>query len=308
MATDIVTDIVVVGSVNEDLMLFQSRLPHRGETLIEGTLSRTFGGKGANQAVQAARLGATTTFIGAVGDDAAGASAVENFDENRVKPIVRIVDDATGTGVVHVLPTGDVYASVFVGANSAVEPDWLEQNLGVVQSAKAVVLQNEVPQASNDYIVRQAAAAGVDVFYNVAPYRPVGKDVLSLCAYLIVNEDEALGLTGREFRGKHQLLRDSVEVQQLVDDLAGLCDRGVITLGPEGCVYWDGGKRGDAVAHSAEVVDTTGAGDSFIGAFVSSLTFGQDLHEAIVFASKVAALTTEGVGAQSSMPSMKVVS
>lgn len=295
--------VLVVGSVNFDYIVTQDRLPRRGETLLASDLQGAFGGKGANQAVQAARLGSAVTFIGATGADQHGRICLDNLRSQGVDCYMRPTDKANGLGIVHVTGGGEVYATIFEGANGDVDATWVDENHRLFAAAGAVVIQNEIPAASNERAIELAVRAGVPVVYNAAPARPVPTRVTSRCTWFVVNEDEASAYLGRDLDD----VRDDAAMRAAVEDLRSFCSNVVLTLGSRGCYVASGTDIQFIEALPTHAVDTTGAGDSFIGGFAHALVVGSDPFEAAVDATRVASITVEGFGAQSSMPTREVL-
>ena len=293
-----VGNILVIGSINYDFILSQDRLPRRGETLSATAMRSAFGGKGANQAVQAARLGASVEFLGAVGDDAHGRESRANFEQQGVTCILRDSPYATGLGVVHVTDAGEVYATIFEGANSSVDSDWVETQRDRVEHADTVILQNEIPAEANSRAIVLASGLGIPVIYNAAPARPVDPALTNLCSWFIVNEDEAQFYLGRDLGD----VTDHDAMTEAVTSLQRYCSGVILTVGRHGCYLSVGTEVHFIGATPAHAVDSTGAGDSFVGAFATALLGGADAPDAARAASLVAARTVTGVGAQSSMP------
>ncbi|GGL74474.1 ribokinase [Curtobacterium citreum] len=297
------TDVLVVGSVNYDYIVTQDRLPRRGETFAAAEAKGAFGGKGANQAVQAARLGATVRFIGACGADGLGRLCLDNLRSHGIDCHMRPTDESSGLGIVHVVGEGDVYATIVEGANGAIDPGWIDENQQLFQEAGVVVIQNEIPAEANERTVELAAAAAVPVVFNAAPARPVAERVTRRCTWFVVNEEEASAYIGRDLGDVH----DDAAMQRAVVDLQRFCQGVVLTLGSRGCYVADSTTVQFVEAVPAHAVDSTGAGDSFIGAFANALVNGSDPFAAAVDATRVASITVEGVGAQSSMPTREVL-
>jgi ribokinase len=295
--------IVVIGSINYDLIVSQDRLPRRGETLVSTGFRSDFGGKGANQAVQAARLGARVQFVGAVGADHYGAMCRANLEREGVECRLRPTDSVSGLGLVNVVGDGEVHATIVEGANATVTGDWVDVHADLVACAAVVVLQNEVPASANDRAVALAAAAGVPVIYNAAPARPVAVATTRACTWFVVNEDEAAEYLGHALGD----VADDDAMRAVVQELTSYCVNVVLTLGSHGC-YVSAGRRVQFVrAVEAVAVDTTGAGDSFIGAFATALAGGVDPFQASRTAALVASITVAGMGAQSSMPTREAL-
>lgn len=265
--------ILVVGSINQDLRAGVERLPGPGETVIGRSLDRSAGGKGANQAVAAAVAGAAVDMLGAVGDDDAGRGSVAAMAAHgvRVEHIAVVADAPTGTAIIQVDDGGENSIVVIPGANHAVA----EADLGPVDQLIAgdiLLLQLEIPLPVVAAAAHRAAAAGARVVLNLAPFAPVDADVLALADPLIVNEHEAAQLAA-----------------------AGLEAPSVLTtLGARGSTWADL----HVPAEPVEVVDSTGAGDSFCGALAAALAAGGDRQDAMRAATAAAGRTVGHLGAQ----------
>jgi ribokinase len=295
--------IVVIGSINYDLIVSQDRLPRRGETLVSTGFRSDFGGKGANQAVQAARLGARVQFVGAVGADHYGTMCRANLEREGIECRLRPTDAVSGLGLVNVVGDGEVHATIVEGANAVVTGDWVDAHADLVASAAVVVLQNEVPASANDRAVALAAAAGVPVIYNAAPARPVPLATTRACTWFVVNEDEAAEYLGHALGD----VADDEVMRAVVAELTVFCANVLLTLGSHGC-YVSAGRRVEFVgAVRTRAVDTTGAGDSFIGAFATAIADGIDPFRASRSAALAASVTVAGMGAQSSMPTREAL-
>ena len=222
--------ILVIGSINYDFLLSQDRLPRRGETFVAKDLKKMHGGKGANQAVQAARLGAAVEFIGAVGDRRAGQLSRENFSTEGIIASLKESTLATGIGLVHIVGDGEVYATIYEGANSAVDRSWIADHAPRIAAADVVIIQNEIPAAANAAAVEVAGDRGIPVIYNAAPARQVPAEVTQACAWFIVNEDEATYYLGRP-------LGDPADVANMIaaaEEIRHRCPRVVLTLADTG--------------------------------------------------------------------------
>lgn len=293
--------VLVVGSINYDYILKQGRLPRRGETLSAAEVHGSFGGKGANQAVQAARLGSPVQLIGAVGSDLHGELCRKNLHDEGVETHLRPSSIQNGLGIVHVVGRGEVYSTIFEGANKEVDASWVAKAGSIVGDAAIVIIQNEIPAEANEKVIDLAVQAGVRVVYNGAPARPINPSVLRKCAWFVVNEDEASTYLGRDLGD----LEDAERMRAAVKDLQGLCPNVVLTLGSLGCHVASGATVQHVPAIETSALDTTGAGDSFIGAFAHALVSDKSPLEATLDATRVASLTVRGFGAQTSMPTQK---
>jgi ribokinase len=295
--------IVVVGSANQDYLVRVPRRPGGGETTIAERLVKQPGGKGANQAVAAARLGGAVTFVGAVGRDDDGASILRSLQKDGVSiDDVGIVDrEPTGLALILVDDNGENSITVVSGANDTVTA---ERAAAVVQRlgglGAIVVLQGELPVDVVEETARAASAIGARVILNLAPYRAVSDDVLALADPVIVNETEAAQLSGGPVGSVEAALG-------AVEKLRSTTRSAVITLGSQGAV-WAVFEAGDAssepqhvgAAETSDVVDTTGAGDAFVGALAFSLGTSDDLGRAVQLGARAGTFAIRGVGAQSS--------
>lgn len=286
--------IVVVGSINVDLLLPCERIPRPGETLHAHGRSLVPGGKGANQAVAASRLGAPVALVGAVGEDHMGDDALVLLADAGVDLAhVRRVPGATGIAIVAVADSGENAILIESGANRTVDADAVASASAVVGSAGVVVLQGEIPV---DGIEAAAGLATGRLVLNLAPVVPVAAEVLRRADPLVVNEHEgslALKLLGEYAHG------DQAVVAALVE--AGVPSV-VLTRGAKGALVATPGRTVSVPSPRVEVVDTTGAGDAFVGALAARLLAGDDLVEAATFAARVGAFACTGRGAQPSYP------
>lgn len=281
--------IVVAGSLNMDLVGRVPRLPTWGETVLGEGFAHSPGGKGGNQAVAAARLGARVHFAGAVGADPFGDELRAGLaDEGIDIDHVEIVTDATGCALIHVRPDGENAIAVLPGANRqaplppAIWPaDW-----------RWLVLQLEIPVPVCQAWAEAAHAAGAQVLLNAAPMAPLPAALLQRVDVLVVNEVELLALVGRQ-----------PGVPQALEAASRLGPRQVVaTLGVRGVSAWDGQQLLALPGRTVEVVDTTGAGDTFVGALAAGLSQQRPIEDALVRANAAAALACTRLGARAGMP------
>jgi ribokinase len=281
-------DVYVVGSVNVDLVVTASTLPRPGETVAGGTFERHGGGKSANQAVAAARLGAQVRMVGAVGDDDLGEEAVAALRDEGVDvaAVARLEGSATGVALIVVDEAGENQIAVASGANAELGADAVEAPLRGADGGVAL-LGFEVPDAPVLAGARAARAAGLEVVVNPAPARPLPFALLALCPLLTPNLDEARALAGEE------------EPEAAARALAAKTGAPVVvTLGADGALVVDGESVERIPAPRVEVVDTTGAGDAFNGALACELARGAALPDAVRAAIAVAAASTGAAGAR----------
>ena len=288
--------LTVVGSINADLTSRVKRHPNPGETLLGSGGGITAGGKGANQAVAAAYLGANVAFVGAVGKDPYVEPALKHLRDSGVDlSHVAEVDDTTGIAIITVSDDGENTIVVIPGANAHVDSAFVQERTAPIEQADIVLLQGEIPA---DGFAAAVAAASGRVIVNLAPVVEVDKKALLAADPLIANEHEA------------GLILDQLGVKASSDapkDLAqSLIDAGfnsvVLTLGAEGALVANGGELVDIPTPKVTAVDTTGAGDAFAGALCARLLAGDELVQAATFAARVGATSTLRNGAQDSYP------
>jgi ribokinase len=286
--------ICVVGSLNMDLVVQSPRLPRPGETLLGGPLVTFPGGKGANQAVAAARLGAAVTMVGAVADDSFGASLKRQLEADGVGLLLDIEKERTGVALITTEPSGENTIVVAPGANAALDPAFVKAAAATLMAVDFVVLGLEVRFEAVQAAAKAARAGKARVLLNAAPARPLSDDFLSSIDVLVVNQHEAVALSG----GKQDATPDVL--------LRKLRARGpklvVITLGAKGAVAMEGQEILTQPAFKVEAIDAVAAGDAFVGAFTVALAEGRDLAAALRFACAAGALATTRRGAQPSLP------
>lgn len=288
--------IVVVGSLNCDYVVRVPRHPRPGETVLGSGHAKHLGGKGANQAVAAARLGARVRMLGCIGVDPEGdafrsALATEGID---VSWLAR-VDAPTGAAFVAVDETGQNAIAVSPGANHYLATEHLQE--AAFAGARAVVLQLEIPIAVVRSAARRARAHGARVILNAAPPAPLADEDLGDLDVLVVNEHEAAALAGQG-----GACRSPEEAVSLAERLRGRVPLAVVTLGAAGAVLADASGAVHEPAFAITPVDTTGAGDAFVGALAVALSEGRPPRDALRFANAAGALATTKHGAQPSMP------
>jgi len=293
-------NVVVIGSLNMDLVTRAPRLPRGGETLIGESFSTIPGGKGANQAVAAARLGAQVSMVGCVGSDAygeqlRGALLAEGIDCQAVN----VVDGSSGVALIVVDDNSQNAIVIVAGANGELTPAVLDRFDAVLQSADVIICQLEVPDATVGHALKRGRELGKTVILNPAPAsRALPAEWYAYVDYLIPNESEAMVLSG--------LAVDSLETAeaaatQLITAGAG---KVIVTLGAQGLMFANGSSFEHFPAPRVKAVDTTAAGDTFVGGFAAALASGKDEVEAIRFGQVAAALSVTRAGAQPSIPTL----
>jgi ribokinase len=268
--------ILVAGSLHLDVLVAAPHLPRMDETVTGLGVSYAFGGKGGNQAVACARMGADAHMAGTVGSDDFASTILSTLDREGVdRGQVARVDGASGMSIAITEPGGGYGAVIVSGANLAFDP----ARVAFPRGCEILMLQNEIPAGANLFLARRAASAGIRVVLNAAPARDMDPALLELTDLLIVNRGEAAALTGQD----EAALSPMGTVRALEDRIAG---HAIITLGGQGCAFAD-----DILpAHDVPVVSTHGAGDAFAGALATLWAQDATLREAIAFAQSAAAL------------------
>jgi ribokinase len=293
--------ILVVGSSNTDMVVKSERLPVPGETILGGAFLMAAGGKGANQAVAAARLGGEVVFIGKVGADIFGQKTIELLRNERIDTgHVRIDSEhPSGVALITVDSQGENCIVVASGANGNLLPG--DVAVEKIMQAALVVMQLEIPLGTVEYVVVEAAAHGVPVILNPAPARVLPDHLLKQVAILTPNQQEAEMLTGVR-------IDDWGSAERAAAALAGKGVKTVIiTMGAEGALLLDQGKFERVAAPTVKAVDTTAAGDVFCGALAVAMVEGRPVKEAVGFACVAAALSVTRMGAQTSAPTRSTV-
>lgn len=290
--------IVVLGSVNTDLVLQCADLPLPGQTILGDGFRTLTGGKGANQAVAAARLGAPVAFIGCVGDDGFGRTARELLAAEGIDTAHLHTIAGTNTGVAMILVerSGQNCIALAAGANAALRPAHVDDAAALIEGAAMLICQLESPLDAVQRAIDIAHAAGVTVLLNPAPVQPLPADLLAKVDVLVPNETEAAALTGLPPAAPFDAARAAAQ-------LRGQGPRTVIvTLGSAGALVSDAAGAVHVAAPRVQAVDTTGAGDTFIGAYAAARCAGAGLHQAITHGQRAAALSVTRAGAMASMP------
>ncbi len=286
--------IVVVGSINIDHVIRTPHLPQAGETILGKDYQTFFGGKGANQAIAAARCGANVAMIGRVGDDDSGRSARQNLRENRIDTHWMKADADTTTGMAMILvdDKGQNMITVVGGANMRLSPQDIEAATPVFQEAKLLIVQLEIPLDAVMAAIGLARNYGAHVVLNPSPGRQLPASLLAQTDSLILNETEL------------ELIEGETSIEKGAAQLAGRSGaRVVVTLGGDGMLICAPGKPVEHLpSHKVAVVDTVGAGDAFVGAYSTAVVEGKSFSEAAAWGNAAGALAVTRPGAQSALP------
>ncbi|MEH7733325.1 ribokinase [Bacillus pumilus] len=280
--------IVVVGSCSMDLVVTSDKRPNAGETVLGESFKTVPGGKGANQAVASARLGADVYMIGRVGDDAYGQDILINLQDQGVhtsymKPVTEME-----SGTAHIiLAEGDNSIVVVKGANNEVTPHYVTDALSSIEDIGMVLIQQEIPEETVEAVCTICSEKGIPVILNPAPARQVSQQILDQAAYITPNEHEAA------------LMFDGLTIAEALRQYP---NKLLITEGKNGVRYFDGIKEVLVPGSPVKAVDTTGAGDTFNGALAVALAEGKSLYDALAFANLAASISVTKFGAQGGMP------
>ncbi|MFF2460011.1 ribokinase [Peribacillus simplex] len=280
--------ITVVGSSSMDLVVTSTKRPMAGETVLGESFITVPGGKGANQAVAAARLGAEVSMVGCVGDDVYGEIILENLKKNHVN--TEYVEPVTGSasGTAHItLSEGDNSIIVVKGANDFITPEYVQKAKKVIEESDIVMVQQEIPEETVEYLAEMCNTLQKRLLLNPAPARKLSEAVIQQASFLTPNEHEFEIL----FNG-----RDRTKV------LTEYPNKLFITEGKNGVRYFDGHEEKVVPSFEVEAVDTTGAGDTFNAAFAVAVAEGKSFDECLSFANRAASISVTKLGAQGGMP------
>ena len=296
-------EVFVVGSINQDFVLKVEHRPEPGETVTDALLSKGNGGKGANQAAAAALLGASVVFLGRVGGDGFGEPLVRALAEKGVDTslVEQAAGASTGTAFITVTPDGENAITVAPGANRSLVPADVDAASAEIAEARVLVAQMEVPPEVVLRAVEVAAENGTRALVNLAPPFEVPRKLLERLDPLVVNEHEASFLLGESVEGVDGALVAATELLSLGPRAA------VITVGAAGVIFSDGESTAHIPAPKADVVDTTGAGDAFVGALAARLARDASLEDAVAYAARAGAAAVTKEGAQGALPTPEMV-
>ncbi|WP_010096428.1 ribokinase [Ornithinibacillus scapharcae] len=281
--------VTVIGSINMDLTVTTKKIPNKGETILGESFSTLPGGKGANQAVAAARLGAKVNLIGALGDDAFGTSLLDTLKIEGINTHGISIEKDVSTGIATILVSdNDNRIIVTPGANYHVSPALVERYKELIMHSDVVLLQLEIPLETVEYTTHLCKENHIPVVINPAPYQKLPRNVVDMTTYLTPNE---------------------LEVEEMKNDyrLDAIKEKVIITKGSAGVNFYKDGAEDVVPAFQVDVEDTTGAGDTFNGAFATRIALGSSIEEAIQFANAAAALSVTKFGAQGGMPTAQQV-
>ncbi|MFP7200696.1 ribokinase [Lysinibacillus halotolerans] len=283
--------ITIIGSINMDIAIQTTIFPKQGETVLGNLFTTIPGGKGANQAVAAARLGSDVQIIGAVGKDAFGKELYMNLkNENVHVEGIQKTDNSTGIANI-LLHNNDNRIIVVPGANFDVDQKMIDANLELIKQSALVMLQLEIPVETIEYVLKVCEDLAIPVLLNPAPAANFKQEWIDKVSYLTPNETECEVMFGEDYE---------TVLKQYPNKI-------IVTLGGEGAAYFDGNQIIRVAGYKTKAVDTTGAGDTFNGAFAHAIIEGKSIEEAVRFANITASLSVEKFGAQGGMPRIEDV-
>lgn len=292
------SSIVVVGSSNTDMVIKADHLPAAGETILGGTFFMTQGGKGANQAVAAARLNGQVTFIAKIGADVFGKQSLQLYKEDGIDTSYITIDENSPSGValITVDDNGENCIAVAQGANGTLSVNDISKAQTSFENASIILMQLEIPPQTVEYVANLAELINVKLVLNPAPARILSDDLLKKVSVITPNEKEAEMLTGIK-------ISDVNSAKEAAKILAAKgIETVIITMGSEGALIFHDNVYEVAPASKVKAVDTTAAGDVFNGALAVAISEGKDITEAVRFANAAAAISVTRLGAQASAP------
>ena len=295
--------ILVTGSTNVDFLIKTDKLPGFGETVTGGVFFQNYGGKGANQAVGAARAGGNVTFVTCLGEDIYADNLMENFKKDKIDTsfVFRDKDEATGSALIMLDKDGNNYLSVASGANYKLSPGHIDKAASAIMEADMIIMQMEIPFETTSYVFDLAARYNKKVLFNLAPARPFDVSVLKRTYAFVVNEVEASMVTGLKVETDEEIKTAAAELLKLG------CTIAIITLGARGSFVASYNFTGFVPAFKVSAIDTTAAGDVYCGSLAVALVEGKSLTEAVKFAGAASAISVTRLGAQPSAPVRKEI-
>jgi len=298
-----VKKILVIGSSNTDMVIKTNHFPAPGETILGGRFLMNAGGKGANQAVAASRLGGVVTFIGKIGDDIFGKQAVQQLEDEGINVDFVAVDPEhpSGVAMITVDRNGENSIVVAPGSNGTLSPADFDKAITLLDESEFVLMQLEIPIPTVGYIAQIAAQKHKKVVLNPAPAAELSDELLRNLYLVTPNETEAELLTGIKVTDEHSALRAASILHEKGVEIV------IITMGAAGAFLLAEGKSEIIRAPKVEAVDTTAAGDTFNGSLLVALSEGKTIQESIAFANKAASISVTRIGAQSSVPFRKEI-
>jgi len=295
--------IVVIGSINYDILMRQDTFPKVGETVLADDVKMSGGGKGANQAVQAVKLGARVTMIGAVGEDVFGDILLDELDSYGVEThlMKRVSGTSSGLGLVNYLPSGQLLSNVYPGANMHLGVDDIDKVSSLIRSASMIVLQTEIALDTLCHAISLAHEYRIPVMYNAAPAKELPDGILEKVDYLVMNEAEAEFFCRQSFPSVDMAMDGAKRLQERLQNTI------IVTMGPQGALVVSDDTATSIPPIDVPVVETTGAGDSFVGALAVMMSKQVPIIDACNVATCASSITIQKPGGQIAMPTLQEV-
>lgn len=292
------SELIVVGSSNTDMVIKANRIPKPGETILGGDFFMNQGGKGANQAVAASRLGARVAFVSKLGKDIFGNQAIESLEKENINTSYVAVSQSMPSGIANIIlgESGENSIVVAPGANYDLNKEDVDKAFTDLREAKMVLLQLEIPLEIAEYVISLGSSMGKKIILNPAPAHDLSDKIFSSLFAITPNETEAELLTGIKVIDEESAHKAALQLKNKgVENV-------VITMGSKGAYLYTNAVQKLLETSKVKAVDTTGAGDTFNGAFASALLKGMDIQQSVCFANKAAAIAVTRLGAQTGIP------
>lgn len=292
--------VIVFGGINMDLFAYIPRSTREGETITASSIEFYLGGKGANQAVAASRLGAEVAFVGTVGKDEFGEKLIRMISsENIDTSLINSKAGQSGTALINVLENSNNEVISYPGTNKLTQHAYIDE--GSLSEAEIIICQMEVNEEETFNLFKRAKQKNCKTILNLAPYKKIRSEILTLTDVLIVNETEFSELSGIELN----LINEDINIDIINSPESLKSIDLIVTLGKRGVLIFSKGKKTFIAAEQVKAIDTVGAGDCFVGAMSYGILNGKDLLAASKFANKVASISVTKKGAAASMPFLK---
>ena len=292
--------VIVFGGINMDLFAYIPRSTREGETITASSIEFYLGGKGANQAVAASRLGAEVAFVGTVGKDEFGEKLIRMISsENIDTSLINSKAGQSGTALINVLENSNNEVISYPGTNKLTQHAYIDE--GSLSEAEIIICQMEVNEEETFNLFKRAKQKNCKTILNLAPYKKIRSEILTLTDVLIVNETEFSELSGIELN----LINEDINIDIINSPESLKSIDLIVTLGKRGVLIFSKGKKTFIAAEQVKAIDTVGAGDCFVGAMSYGILNGKDLLSASKFANKVASISLTKKGAAASMPFLK---
>ena len=292
--------VIVFGGINMDLFAYIPRSTREGETITASSIEFYLGGKGANQAVAASRLGAEVAFVGTVGKDEFGEKLIRMISsENIDTSLINSKAGQSGTALINVLENSNNEVISYPGTNKLTQHAYIDE--GSLSEAEIIICQMEVNEEETFNLFKRAKQKNCKTILNLAPYKKIRSEILTLTDVLVVNETEFSELSGIELN----LINEDINIDIINSPESLKSIDLIVTLGKRGVLIFSKGKKTFIAAEQVKAIDTVGAGDCFVGAMSYGILNGKDLLSASKFANKVASISVTKKGAAASMPFLK---